>query len=422
MPEALPALSALWILPFVLLLGSIATLPLLASHWWEKKYPFVAIGLGLAVLLSYIAFLGRGEMVIHTAREYFSFIALIGSLFVISGGIHIDVRGESTPLFNCLFLAVGAVIANVIGTTGASMVLIRPWIRMNRHWIRPFHVIIFIFLISNIGGVMTPVGDPPLFLGFLRGVPFFWTVKHVWREWSFAILWVLAVFYVLDLRSRPKADPAKERPRVECKISGKRSALCLAAVVGAAFVSDPPFLREAIMLGAAVVAWRITPKAYHKENNFVMTPFREVLILFFGIFMTMMPALEWLETHAAGLGITGPGCFYWGSGTLSSFLDNAPTYLHFLSVASGLYASAVPEAGRVGLLLSQHPAVIKAISLGCVFFGAMTYIGNGPNFLVKSIAEHEKIKMASFFGYIVRYSAPILLPLFFLIGLFAFKS
>lgn len=422
----------IWVAPFALLLGAIAVMPLANKHWWEKRYPAVALGLGAVVALRYI-FTGGTEILLHTAVEYVSFICLIGSLFTIAGGIHIKVKGESTPVINCVFLAIGAVLANLLGTTGASMVMIRPWLRMNKYRITAFHVIFFIFIVSNAGGALTPIGDPPLFLGYLKGVPFFWVLTCMFLPWLTVVGLLLAIFYVLDTRNFAKA-PAEVRLKEtgageEWKFKGKRNVFFLFVVVGSVFIQNPPFLREAIMVAAAFLSFKMTPRAVHEMNDFEFGPIKEVALLFAGIFATMIPALQWLETNAASLGIHTPGHFYWGSGILSGVLDNAPTYLNFLSVALGLFTThasgAVQHGGhdpRVADLLATHGKVVCAISAGAVFFGAMTYIGNGPNFLVKSIADRAKVHTPSFFGYIFRYSLPYLLPILALVWFLFFRS
>ncbi len=416
----------MWVLPFAALLIAIAVLPLLCKHWWEKNFLYVSLGLGLLVVLHYVFQLRDASVLWHTGLEYFSFICLIGSLFVVSGGIHIHVKGEATPLVNCAFLAIGAVLANLLGTTGASMVLVRPWIRMNKYRITAFHIVFFIFIVSNIGGALTPIGDPPLFLGYLRGVPFFWVFGQVWPIWLLTIGILLGVFFVMDSLNFRKASlevRRKETAHEEWRFQGAHNGLFFAMIIGSVFINHPPFLREAILLAAAMLSYKTTAKSVHESNDFNFGPIKEVAILFIGIFATMIPALQWLEHHAAEIGIHTPGQFYWGSGVLSSVLDNAPTYLNFLSAALGLFGSGAhssdPEAVRA--LLTEHSQYIRAISVGAVFFGAATYIGNGPNFLVKSIAERSKVKTPSFFGYFFRYSLPILIPIFTLVWVLFFR-
>ncbi|HVS51656.1 MAG TPA: sodium:proton antiporter [Opitutaceae bacterium] len=421
------------ILPFALLLLLIATMPLTpprVKHVWDHYYPHIAIGLGAVVGAYYLLKIaGGGGILAHTMHEYVSFIALIGSLFVIAGGIHIKVKGEATPLVNIVFLAIGAIVANVIGTTGASMVLIRPWIRMNKIRISAYHVVFFIFIVSNVGGALTPIGDPPLFLGYLRGVPFFWLIDHVVEEWLFTVGLVLAAFYFFDRRSF-KHMPRKLQAEVAAehetwRFEGGINVLFLLVVIGAVFLPDRFFLRELVMLGAAAASYLLTAKVVHEENAFSFGPIREVAFLFAGIFATMMPALGYLEEHGPELGFHRPAQYYFASGALSSVLDNAPTYVNFLQLAQSTATAENPRAfaqldpanpAAVHVLLAERPLFVIAVSLGSVFFGAMTYIGNGPNFMVKSIAHDAGVHCPSFFGYIVKYSLPILLPILALSG------
>jgi Na+/H+ antiporter NhaD/arsenite permease-like protein len=413
------------VVPFGLLLALIAVMPLSparAKHLWERYYPHVATGLGLLVVAFYLMRLaGGGAMLGRTLHEYFSFICLIGSLFVVAGGIHLKVKGEATPLDNVVFLAVGAVAANVIGTTGASMVLIRPWIRMNKIRISAYHIVFFIFIVSNCGGALTPIGDPPLFLGYLRGVPFFWLIDHVMPQWLATIAAILAAFYVFDLRSfrrTPRAIQTKIKEQDTWRFEGDINALFLVIVIGAVFLPEVFYLREFVMLNAAVASYALTPRVVHEENHFTFGPIKEVAWLFLGIFLTMMPALNYLDQHGREFGLTRPTQYYFASGGLSSVLDNAPTYLNFLELAEATLVDVKPtgiatqaEGAGVQLLLAHHPHFVIAISLGAVFFGAMTYIGNGPNFMVKSIAEGAGVKVPTFFGYLFKYSLPILLPI-----------
>lgn len=420
--------------PFVLLLLLIAVMPLAPArlkHLWEHYYPHVAVALAAGMGAFYLLRIpGGGEVLQHTATEYVSFISLIGSLFVISGGIHLRVRDEATPLANVVFLAVGAVAANIIGTTGASMVLIRPWIRMNKIRISAFHVIFFIFIVSNVGGALTPIGDPPLFLGYLRGVPFFWLLEHVVVHWLFTVGLLLAVFYLLDRRSYNRAPAAIradiDRPAEEFKLEGKLNLLLLGVVVGAVFLPEKFFLRESVMLLAAAISYGVTAKEIHARNHFTFGPIREVAFLFVGIFITMMPALGYIDRHGRELGLEHPRAFYVATGSLSAVLDNAPTYATFLRVAESRavaqrpaeFADSRDERDTVRRMLGNptDAAAIVAISLGAVFFGAMTYIGNGPNFMVKAIADSASVHTPSFFGFILKFSLPILLPILLLGG------
>lgn len=400
-------LSVFWVLPFAGLLLSIALFPLIRPHFWAKHYGKVAAVFGAPVAAYF--FYRDYHAVLHTAAEYTSFIILLGALFIISGGILLRGTIRGSPISNCIIILIGSVIANVLGTTGASMVLIRPLIRANR-WRQSFsHVVIFfIFIVANIGGSLTPIGDPPLFLGFLRGVPFFWTLKNLVHVWAFEVALVVSIFFVLDsIRYKKDLEMhgdelAKEK--VPLKIEGMYNFLLLGAVLGAVFVK-PPF-REVIMVIAALISIKVTPKALRDENEFTYHPIEEVAKLFAGIFAAMIPALLILKARGGELGVTEPWHFFWATGSLSSFLDNAPTYLTFLSLAQGI--GAAPEV--VGI-----PArILMGISLGAVFMGANTYIGNAPNFMVKSIAEENAVKMPSFFGYFI-YSVVVLVPTFLIV-------
>jgi len=413
------------ILPFALLLLTIACGPLFFEKWWHHHYPKVAVGLGL-VTVCYYAFalrnLGRLGGVAH---EYVSFIALIGSLYVAAGGIHLTVKGEARPLFNTGFLFLGAVIANIIGTTGASMLLIRPWIRMNRYRITTFHIVFFIFIVSNVGGCLTPIGDPPLFLGYLNGVPFFWVLANCWPAWALAVGLLLGVFYLFDRLNfrRPPADLSEEMTASKVwRFEGKRNiwfiTIILAAVLSNKFL--PAFVPEAIMFAAAAASFLTTPKMVHKANGFNFEPIAEVAWLFVGIFATMVPALDYLEKHAGELGLQSAMQFYWATGGLSAFLDNAPTYLTFLAAALGDHGLKLGKPEDVQTFIEKDNLTLLAISLGAVFFGAMTYIGNGPNFMVKNISKQLGVHTPSFFGYLFRYAIPILLPICAIISLVFF--
>lgn len=426
----------LWLVaPFALLLLLIAVMPLTpprVKHYWDHYYAHAAIGLGLLVIGFYLVRLpAGGEVVTHTLGEYFSFICLIGSLFVVAGGIHIKVKDEATPLANITFLAIGAIAANIIGTTGASMVLIRPWIRMNKIRISSYHIVFFIFVVSNVGGALTPIGDPPLFLGYLRGVPFFWLVQHVIVQWLFTVALILGAFYCFDLRSFKRAPRMVQeeikQPSEGIRFDGKINLIFLAVIIAAVFVPDKFFLREIIMLASAVASYRLTLATVHAENHFSFGPIKEVAFLFAGIFATMMPALGYIDEHGQEFGVKRPIHYYVSSGSLSAVLDNAPTYATFLRLAETTAQSEHPadfpknpasESEVVSVLRAtpKDARLIIAVSLGAVFFGAMTYIGNGPNFMVKSIADSTGVRTPSFFGYVFKYSLPVLLPILLLGG------
>lgn len=424
---------AYMVMPFIALLIMIATGPLFYKHFWERNYPKVSIFLGLLVAIYYIAFLNDFGSVVHTVAEYISFIALLSSLFIASGGILIKVDRKATPFINVLFLLFGAVISNIIGTTGASMLLIRPFIKMNRERIKPYLIIFFIFIVSNIGGALTPIGDPPLFLGFLRGVPFFWVITNVWYIWIPTIFLVLLIFFFIDKRNINESETAiNYSNKIEFK--GIKNLLLLGVVLISVFL-DPniipwvpklsplPFgIREIIMFSICFIAFNFANKEILKANEFTFDPIKEVAYLFVGIFLTMIPALQ-LIAHEANVysSALNQGTFYWATGILSSFLDNAPTYLNFLSAAMGKFGLDVNNPADVIKFETLDVVFLRAISVGAVFFGAMTYIGNGPNFMVKSISERAGIEMPSFFTYMIKYSIPILLPVFFIIWFIFFR-
>ena len=407
-------------LPFVVQLLAIALMPFLAPHWWERNYPKVSVALGGIVALYYLIVLHGGMRLLVTLHEYGSFIILLASLFVVSGGIHISIKGPSTPRRNTLFLFLGAVLSNMIGTTGASMILIRPWIRMNKHRFAEFHAVFFIFIISNVGGALTPIGDPPLFLGFLKGVPFFWTIAHLWQPWLLVNLLLAGIFCLMDQRSFLRMSGAPDKAcllKQGWSVEGWANLLPLGAIICAVFLATP--WRESVMVIAALLSWHLTPAPVHQRNDFSFAPIREVTWLFLGIFATMIPALDYLEHHATSLATSigmGPMHFYMFTGLLSSVLDNAPTYLAFLSVELGLKGGSLVNPEDVLRVANTDPLHLIAISLGSVFFGAMTYIGNGPNFMVKSIITGSGAKAPGFFAYILRYAIPILLPVIGLAG------
>jgi Na+/H+ antiporter NhaD/arsenite permease-like protein len=420
--------------PFVLLLLSIAVLPLVTAGWWHRNRNKGIVAAVLAVPTA-VYLVAQGEAgraaLGRELAEYASFIVLLGALYVVSGGIVL--RGDlvGRPRTNLLFLAAGAVLANLIGTTGASMVLIRPVLRINSQRNRIRHIpVFFIFTVSNLGGLLTPLGDPPLFLGFLRGVGFFWTTA-LWREWLVANGLVLAVFYVGDsIAYRRETPAALQREQVRfhrLRVAGLRvngpllGAILLAVLfqsgdvgrgVGNLFGLGDLTLRqpwgELVMLAATGLSLWLSPKHHHKENRFAWGPIVEVAVLFLGIFVTMGPALALLAEHGAKLRIAEPWQFFWLTGGLSSFLDNAPTYVTFGTLAAG-----GDDFGA--LARGPNAPLLAAISCGAVFMGANTYIGNGPNFLVKAIAEEAGYPMPTFFGYLVRYALPVLIPIFLVV-------
>lgn len=424
-------------IPFILLLLAIAFIPLINVHFWEKFYPMISIILGLIAVFYYVAILKNPLRMLGSGMEYFGFISLIGSLFVVSGGININIRKEGTPLFNTFLLGLGSILANIIGTTGASMVLIRPFININKSKIKPYHIVFFIYLISNVGGMLTPIGDPPLFIGYLKGIPFFWIFDKVVFIWFLAVMVLLVLFYIIEkIYYKDTEVMTNSNDEKLPLITGKHNITFLIIIIIAVFL--PEIIREIIMIAAALLSYYTTKNEIHRRNEFNFRPINEVAILFAGIFATMVPALDWLDLNAAKFGLTRPDQFYWITGTLSSFLDNTPTYLSFLTTAFGLHGLNVDNINHMyamlglvdanelkNIVLAHNSDVvaitsnswryIQAISAGAVMFGAMTYIGNGPNFMVKSIAEQSNITMPTFMGYMLKYSIPVLIPLFIII-------
>ncbi|MGE4371444.1 MAG: sodium:proton antiporter [Xanthobacter sp.] len=436
-------LSPFWAIPFVGILLSIALFPLLASKFWHHHYGKVALFWAAAFVVPFVSMYGTGAAVhevVHTALlEYIPFIILLYALFTVSGGILVSGNLHGSPAMNTGLLALGTVLASLIGTTGASMVLIRPLLRANDNRRHNVHtVVFFIFLVSNIGGSLTPLGDPPLFLGFLKGVNFFWTTKHLLHDTLVVAGILLTCFYLLDryfyskeegLRPLPDRTPDTD----SVSVRGLRNLPLLGGIIGAILLSAlwKPGIsfeilgthmeiqwvaRDVLLVVMALISLAITPKIIRERNGFDWEPILEVAKLFAAIFLTIIPVIAILRSGADGAFsslvqlVTGPNgepvnvWYFWLTGTLSGFLDNAPTYLVFFNLAGG----------DAHLLMNQIPVTLEAISAGAVFMGALTYIGNAPNFMVLSIARHRGVKMPSFFGYIA-WSCIFLLPCFALI-------
>ena len=441
--SATPVTPAWAVAPFVAYLLLIAVVPLFFGGFWEKNRNKLIVGLALsAPVFVYLASrgAGAGEQLLRTGVDYVSFMALLGALFTISGGICLRGSLAGTPAVNTIMFAVGALLASVIGTTGASALLIRPLLRANEQRFRTTHIVVFfIFVVANGGGLLTPLGDPPLFLGFLRGVPFGWTFRlvPVWALENGVLLALFAIFDTVAIRrerrtgpprgSTPRPAPLPERFRLE----GGLNFAWLAGIVAVVFVMGTwgprlfpnEHVRSAAqivgMLAFAAVSWVTTAHDIRARNRFSWGPMVEVAVVFLAIFITMVPALTFLEERGASLGITLPWQFFWASGALSSVLDNAPTYLTFASLATGVadQGAGLLSASNLGALAS-HPfgqQLLTAVSCGSVMMGAVTYIGNGPNFMVKAIAEQHHFRTPSFFGYIA-WSGAILIPLFFVIS------
>jgi Na+/H+ antiporter NhaD/arsenite permease-like protein len=430
------------VVPFVGLLLAIAILPLAAPHYWEhNRNKGVVAALFSAPVVVYLL-LGFGEHGLHEllekAKEYTAFILLLASLYVITGGIHVRGSLSGTPLLNTVLLAIGTMLASLIGTTGASVLLIRPLLAANAPRQRVTHIVVFfIFSVSNCGGLLTPLGDPPLFLGFLKGVPFEWTFA-LWPEWLMVNGSLIAIFHVWDQivfareeRERPGSQLEEVQEHAPLGIDGLRNFGFLLGIVAVIYASGRGFgtggaawpfgVQEGLMAVLAAAAYATTDGAIRERNRFGFAPIIEVALLFAGIFVTMAPALLLLNAHAGSLGLRTPAQFFWSTGLLSSFLDNAPTYLTFAATAAGL-----ADVGLEGRYLAEFLArgadnhlLLAAISCGAVFMGANTYIGNGPNFMVKAIAEERGVRMPSFFAYML-YSGGVLIPLFVLATLVFF--
>ncbi|MBQ7607544.1 MAG: sodium:proton antiporter [Desulfovibrionaceae bacterium] len=437
-------LSIYWIIPFVCMLLSIAIAPLTIPHFWEHHFGKVSIFWALAFLIPCAISFGPGvaihEFLHAILTDYMPFIILLFSLFTVAGGVRLKGSLVGTPVVNTGILAVGTVLASWMGTTGAAMLLIRPILRANEHRKYRVHsVVFFIFLVANIGGSLSPLGDPPLFLGFLKGVPFFWTTTHLFVKTLCAAAILLALYFVLDTilyaREGKPVPPKKEGEVERLGLDGKVNLILLAGIVAAVLLSGvlnfgtwislngihlegQNILRDLCLLLIAALSWRLTDPHSRVLNNFTWGPILEVAKLFFGIFLSMIPAIAILRAGTNGALasvinlVTHEGqpinsMYFWLTGALSSFLDNAPTYLVFFNTAAA-------GGGSVAHLLGEWAPTLAAISAGAVFMGANTYIGNAPNFMVRSIAEEQGVAMPSFFGYML-WSGLILLPLFALL-------
>lgn len=420
------------LIPFVLMLGSIAVLPLVAHHWWEsnRNKLIIALVLGVPTAIYLLANHMSQQLAHAVIYDYVPFIILLGSLFVITGGIVVEGDIESKPIVNTTILAIGAVLASLMGTTGAAMLLIRPLIQTNSERKHKVHTILFfIAIVANMGGLLTPLGDPPLFMMYLRGADFFW-FTGLYKEWLIANGLVLIIYFFVDsyyykkeLPEDIEFDKSNIRP---ITIKGKINFIFLLGVVlSVAFINknfipaiehnhDLAFIREGVLLVMLFLSLKFTKKAFRELNQFNWEPILEVAYLFIGIFITMVPALEYLSIHANDLGITQPVHFYYATGALSGFLDNTPTAVTFYSLAVGL-VQADPSLIANGAIAGIPEAIMAAISVAAVFFGAMTYIGNGPNFMVKAIAESQGIKMPDFFSYMLKFAVIVLLPIFILL-------
>lgn len=423
--------SAFLLIPFVLMLLSIAIGPVVAGHWWEKNINklVVALVLGIPTAIILIA-QGFGHELQHQiVFDYIPFVLLLGGLFTVTGGIRLSGDIRATPGVNTLFLGIGAILASLMGTTGAAMLLIRPVLETNKQRKHTVHtVLFFIAIVANAGGLLTPLGDPPLFLLYLRGAPFTWFLKLAPEAFIIDIV-LLATYYIMDRINYAKEsvkDIARDVTEVKpLRLEGTVNFIWLLGIVASvAFINEQyieviktgspywKFLREGAIILMMVLSLITTKRKVREANRFTWDPILEVAFLFIGIFITMTPALIFLQEHASSMGLHSPLHFFFATGALSGFLDNAPTALAFHSVASGL-----PQIADAPYVAGIPEILLKAISMGAVLFGSMTYIGNGPNFMVKAIAEAEGIKMPSFFAYMYKFSLIILLPLFAIIGI-----
>ena len=433
-------LSVVWGIPFAGLLLSIALMPLLFPNFWHHHFGKVTAAWSLAFLIPLLAIYGVDAAVANFVHallaEYVPFVILLTALYVVAGGIYIRGSLTGTPLLNTAILAIGAVLASFMGTTGASMLLIRPLIRANAHRARVVHIVVFfIFIVSNAGGSLTPLGDPPLFLGFLKGVDFSWTLLHIWPQALFLVGALLLIFLVLDTwlskhDSQQLPIRESEQAREAIGFDGKLNFIWLGAIIGLVLLSGlwkssvvfdvagtevglPGVVRDVGLLAVALLSLVLTPKAVHANNQFGWGPMQEVAKLFAGIFLTIIPVIAMLKAGVDGpfaaivRAVTNPDgspnttMYFWATGALSSFLDNAPTYLVFFNTAGGDPA----------VLMTALAPTLVAISSGAVFMGANSYIGNAPNLMVKAIAEDRGVRMPSFFGYML-WSVGILVPLF----------
>ncbi len=440
-------LSVWWGVPFAGMLLSIAIVPLAAPGIWHHHFGKIAAAWSLAFLLPFAIAFGpglTGAVVVHTLlAEYIPFILLLVALFTAAGGIYVRGNLHGSPATNVAIMAIGSVLASVMGTTGASMLLIRPLVRANDNRKHVAHVVVFfIFTVSNAGGSLTPLGDPPLFLGFLKGVEFFWTAKHIFPETLFLLGALLAIFYAVDSywyrkEGVLKMDPTPDTPSLG--LEGVINFLPLLAVMALVLISGvwkpgiafdvfgtqvqlQQIVRDVLLLVVTLVSLAITPAGVREKNQFSWAPMQEVAKLFIGIFLTMIPVLAILKAGESGAfsavarAVTGPDgkplewAYFWFSGVLSSFLDNAPTYLVFFNLAGG----------DAKVLMTTLAGTLAAVSAGSVFMGANTYIGNAPNFMVKAIAEERGIRMPSFFGYMA-WSGCVLIPLFVLMTFIWFR-
>ena len=429
------ALPVWTLIPFILMLLAIAIAPLVANHWWEhnKNKLIVSLVLGIPTAI-YLIYNGLTANLEHQLLfDYVPFIILLGALFTVTGGIHLKGDIEAKPWINTLFLGIGGVLASFMGTTGAAMLLIRPVINTNQQRRFKVHTILFfIAVVANCGGLLTPLGDPPLFLLYLRGVDFVWFMNLL-PEWALVNGLLLLIYFFCDnyyYKKEPPENIIRDKTEIEPLkiIGGLNFVWLIGIVIAVAFITSKTFfdtpeaieshgnlfklMQSGVLVVMALLSLIFTKKAVRRANKFSWAPITEVAFLFLGIFTTMVPALLYLSANAASFGLNESWHFYYATGALSSFLDNAPTAISFYELAGGLGFSNLVESVLVGGI---PEIILKSIAVGSVFFGAMTYIGNGPNFMVKAIAEENKIRMPSFFGYMIKFSLIVLLPVYIIV-------
>jgi Na+/H+ antiporter NhaD/arsenite permease-like protein len=405
--------------PFAILLLSIAIFPLISRQHWERHYQKLCAFLAGTTCGYYVFVLNGAGRVQHAAGEYATFIVVVGTFFVVAGAIHLHIPRPASPLANVTFLFSGSILANFIGTIGASMLLLRPFLHMNRGRANAMHVAFFTFTIGNLGGALLPVG-PPLFLGYIKGVPFLWTAVHCWPQWLTATAALLGIFFVADTIARSRG-PTAETPATLFHCYGKWNFGALLALL-LILIFVPNGVREPLMLVVAMVSYFFTPQRVFQANEFSWRPLIEVAWIFLGIFGTMIPVLDYVEFHASDFHLASDARFYWSTGLLSGVLDNAPTYLTFLTAGLSLDHFDLNRLPDVAEFASGHGSRLAAISVAATYFGGLTYVGNSPNLLIRAIAESRAVPTPGFLAYTIRYALPILIPVLGLVGLIFFRG
>lgn len=424
-------------LPFIILIFTITTGPIFYPKYWNNHYSKISIFLSILIILYYTIYLNNFLKPLNTLIEYIQFILLISALYIFSGGILIKINKKNSPIINLFILILGGFTSNLIGTTGASMIFIRPYIKINKKNIKSYHIIFFIFIISNIGGSLTPIGDPPLLLGFLKGVPFFWTIRNNFLPWIITLTILGILFYIIELKNNKKKNIKNiklnyikyKKPYI--LIYGKKNFIWLLLIITYTSLENQYyffFFKEIVIILLILIVYKYKNKHIFKKNRFNFKPIKEIGILFLGIFITMLPVLEITKNLIQYSQFTkniNYNTLYWSTGALSGLLDNAPTYINLLNASMSIYGGNINNIENVkaytkGIYSINNILELKAISISSVFFGAMTYIGNGPNFIIKSISEQLGIKMPSFFEYILYFSIPFLIPTLIIIWLLFF--